>query len=291
MDRRRFDRAVELLSATFRDWNEDKAPRLAAALAFYTVFSLVPMLVLVIAVVGLVLGNDAGAREQVLAQVRTTVGPDGARLLQSAITASVSRNRGVLATVLGVLTLVAGATGVFQVLQASLDEIWEVARPKGGGLAAFVRDRLLSMTMVLGSAFLLLVSLVLSAALAFLVERFGGALAGAAIVGQVLNVVVSLVVVTLLFASVFKVLPHTNVAWHDVWVGAVATAVLFVIGKELLGLYLGSARIATAFGAAGSLVIILMWVYYSAQILFFGAEFTQVWARKRGSRLGETVAR
>lgn len=275
-----------MLKATFHDWSEDKAPRLAAGLAYYTVFSLVPLLVLVIAVAGFVLGGDAHVRAQVLGQVRGMVGAQGAQMLSSAIDAFAAGRRGLAASIFGIATLIFGATGVFSQLQDALDTIWEVEHPRTRGIWNAIKDRLLSATMILGTAFLLLVSLVLSAVLAFVVERFGGALADAVVVGQVLNITVSLVVITLLFAAIFKILPHTAVAWRDVWSGALVTAVLFVAGKELLALYLGSARVATAFGAAGSLGIILLWVYYSAQILFFGAEFTQVWARYRGSRVG-----
>lgn len=288
MGRSRFKRAGEILLATFHGWSEDKAPRLAAALAYYTLFSLVPLLVLVIAIAGLVLGGDAAARVHVLEQARSLIGTQGERMLASAIDASNTAHRGLFATILGALTLVAGATGVFGELQDALDTIWEVERRPDRGVWALLRERAVSMTMVLGSAFLLLVSLLLSAALNLMLDRVGGTLATAVVIGRVVNVVVSLGIITLLFAAIFKVLPHTSVAWSDVWVGAGVTASLFVIGKELLALYLGSARIATAFGAAGSLVIVLLWVYYSAQILFFGAEFTQVWARMHGSRVGGT---
>jgi membrane protein len=249
------------------------------------VFSLVPLLVVVIAVAGLVLGSDATVRSQVLAQARSLVGAQGERMLSSAIDAANAGGRGVVATVLGGVTLLAGATGAFGELQDSLDTIWEVQRRRGG-LWALVRDRALSMAMVLGVAVLLLVSLLLSAALNFFLDHFGGALATAAVIGQVVNVGLSLAVIWLLFAAVFKVLPHTRVEWSDVWLGALVTALLFVVGKELLALYLGTARVVSAFGAAGSLVIVLLWVYYSAQILFFGAEFTQVWAHMHGSKMG-----
>lgn len=277
-----------LLKETVREWSEDGASRLAAALAYYTTFSLAPLLVLVIAIAGLIGGQEA-AQSQTMAQVEDLLGPQGGEFVQSMIENASRPATGVTATIIGVVTLLFGALGVFGELQNSLNTIWEVKpKPAQGlldGIKRFLVDRLLSFTMVLGIGFLLLASLVISAVLSALGNYIGNALPMADLWLQLINFVISFVVVTALFAMIFKFLPEVNIAWKDVWLGAAVTSLLFSLGKFLIGFYLGRSTVGNTFGAAGSLAILLIWVYYSAQILFFGAEFTQVYANRYGSKI------
>jgi len=277
-------RLWDLLRKTLTEWQEDKAPRLAAALAYYTAFSLAPILVIAIAVVGVVFDRQA-AREQVVRQINSLAGPQGAELVDSMLNAAQDMGENVLATVFGLLALIFGATGVFGQLQDALNTMWEVAPKPQKGITGFIKKRFFSFTMVVGVGFLLLVSLAISAALSALSEWSVGLLPGLEAVMQGINFVVSLLVITLLFALVFKYVPDAEIAWWDVWLGAGVTALLFTIGKLLIGLYLGNTDVTEGFGAAGALVVILLWVYYSAQISFFGAEFTQVYANAYGSRV------
>jgi membrane protein len=274
-----------MLKEALRDWNEDNAPRLGAALSYYTIFSIAPLLLISIAAAGLVFGAEA-AQGRVVAQVQGLIGRTAAEAIQGMIENARKPGQGVLATVLGFATLLFGAGGAFNELRAALDVVWEIPPRKGGGVLAMVRERLASFAMVLVVGFLLLVSLVLSAGIsAFEVK---GTFPGSGLVLQVVNNGVSLAVITVLFALIFKYLPdaHPPVAWKDIWIGAFITAALFTLGKYAIGLYLGRSAVGSAYGAAGSLVLLLVWVYYSAQILFFGAELTQVYARRHGSRLG-----
>lgn len=275
---------VPLLKETYQEWSEDKAPRLAAALAYYTIFSIAPLLVIVIAIAGLALGDDA-ARGAISQQIQGLVGRTGAEAIEQMIQGASQREAGIVATVIGVVTLLFGASGVFGALQDALNTIWEVAPRPGMGWVETVKQRFFSFTMVLGTGFLLLVSLVVSAVLAGVVKYFQGALPGADVLWQVVNFAVGLAVTTLLFALIFKVVPDAEVGWGDVWIGAAATALLFSIGRLLLGLYLGQSSFGSTYGAAGSLVVVLIWIYYSAQILFMGAEFTQVYANSYGSHV------
>lgn len=277
-------RLRDLVRKTLTEWQEDKAPRLAAALAYYTAFSLAPILVIAIAVVGVVFDRQA-AREQVVRQINSLAGPQGAELVDSMLNAAQDMGENVLATVFGLLALIFGATGVFGQLQDALNTMWEVAPKPQKGITGFIKKRFFSFTMVVGVGFLLLVSLAISAALSALSEWSVGLLPGFEAVMQGINFVVSLLVITLLFALVFKYVPDAEIAWWDVWLGAGVTALLFTIGKLLIGLYLGNTDVTEGFGAAGALVVILLWVYYSAQISFFGAEFTQVYANAYGSRV------
>jgi membrane protein len=268
----------QVLKETAKDWSEDKAARLAAALAYYTIFSLAPLLIIIIGIAGLVFGRQA-VQGQLVGQIQGVVGQQGAQLIQTMIQGASKPSSGIIATVIGAVTLLVGAMGVFGQLQDSLNTIWEVKPRPGRGFLAVVKDRLASFLMVLGIGLLLVVSLVISAA----VSAFGqeaGRLLGSSAVAQVLNFLVPFLVITLLFAMIFKVLPDVEISWREVWVGAAVTALLFSVGRILLGLYLGRAGTTSAYGAAGSLVIVLLWIYYSAQILFFGAEFTQVYARR-----------
>jgi membrane protein len=273
-----------LLKETFQEWSDDKAPRLAAALSFYTIFSLAPILIITIAVAGFFLGQ-ADVRENILMQVETTFGPDAEEMVEGLIDDASRPGSGVVATIIGMITIIAGATGVYGQLLEALNTIWEVEPAPDSGIFDTLRKRLLSFTMVLGIGFLLLVSLVISAALSAISQYFSELLPGIDIFWQILDLVVSYALITLLFAMIFKVLPDVEVAWSDVWVGAAFTALLFTIGKFLLGWYLGTSTPGSTFGAAGSLVGILLWVYYSAQILLFGAEFTKVYTRRHGSKI------
>lgn len=275
-----------LIQATFADWQEDHAARLAAALAYYTTFSLVPTLVIVITLAGL-FGRSGIVQEQILWQLESMLGREGRLFVENMLLTASKPASGLAATVIGVFTLLFGAMGVFGELQNSLNTIWEV-RPKplkglGKNLKRLVLQRLLSFTMILGIGFLLLVSLVVNAAITALATYVNGILPLPAIVLHLLNFVVSLVIITLLFAMMFKILPDAKMAWRDVWLGAGITALLFTIGRVVIAQYLGTVGIGSAFGAAGSLVVILVWIYYSAQILFLGAEFTQVYANRYGT--------
>lgn len=273
-----------LVKAAFQEWQDDDASRLAASLAYYTVFSLAPLLIIAIAIAGAVFGEEA-ARGQLVGQIEQLVGSQGAQAIETAIQNADRPQVSSIASIISVFVLLFGASGVFAQLQDALNIIWEVKPKPGRGIMGFVRKRLLSFTAVLGIGFLLLVSLIISAVLAGITAYLSGLIPGAGYLWQVLNFIVSFVVVTLLFALIYKFLPDVKISWGDVWVGAILTAFLFVIGKFALGFYLGRGSFGSVYGAAGSLVILLAWVYYSAQILFFGAELTQVYARRRGSQI------
>jgi membrane protein len=272
----------ELLQEAGNEWLEDKAPRLGAALAYYTIFALAPLLLIVIAVAGFVFGEDA-ARGELFEQIRGLVGDRGAAAIEAMVANANQKEANTLATIVGVAMLLVGAAGLFGQLQDALNTVWEVQPKPGRGLWGFLRDRFLSFTMVLGCAFLLLVSLVVSAVLAALGSLFGDW--QASVVGQLINIAVSFGVITGLFAMIYRFLPDVQLAWKDVWLGAAITALLFTVGKWLIGLYLGHSSIGSAYGAAGSLAVLLVWLYYSAQIFLFGAELTKAYADKHGSRI------
>jgi membrane protein len=263
-------------------WMEHKAPRLGAALAYYTAFALAPLLVIVIAIVGLVFGRDA-AMGQISGQIENVVGDDGAKAVESMVAGANHPASGIFATMVGIVMLLVGALGLFAQLQDALNTVWEVQPKPGRALLGFLRDRLLSFTMVLGTSFLLLVSLLVSAALAALGSLLGEQ--SATILGQILNTGIGLIVITFLFAMIYRFLPDVRIAWRDVWFGAVFTTLLFTVGKFLIGLYLGKTGTASTFGAAGSLAALLIWLYYSAQIFLFGAELTKAYADRFGSRI------
>lgn len=271
----------DIAKQTASDWLDDDASRLAASLAFYTLLSLAPLVIIAVSVAGLVFGPEA-ARGQIARELARVVGPSAAQGIEAVVASARSQTSGTLGTVIGLVTLFVGASGVFGELQYALNTIWEVREKPGRGLIAQIRDRFLSFTMVLGVAFLLLVSLLLSALLSAVGRVFASALPGGELFWQLVNFGFSLLMITVLFALIFKLVPDVLIRWSDVWAGAFATALLFTIGKSLLGLYLGRASIGSSYGAAGSLVVLIVWVYYSAQILFLGAEFTQVQARRRG---------
>lgn len=275
-----------MTKAAVSSWLDDFAPSMGAALSYYTLFSLAPMLIIVIAVAGLIFGQEA-AQGEIVAQLRGLMGNEGALAVQGLLKSVSQPGKGAIATVIGVVTLLIGATAVFAELQSALDRIWHVpATKKESGLWNLIHTRLLSFGMVLGLGFMLLVSLVVSAALAALGNWWGGFFGDWETVLQVLNFVVSFGVVTGMFAMIYKFMPSAKIPWRDVWIGAAVTALLFTIGKFLIGLYLGKSDIASGFGAAGSLVILLVWVYYSAQIFLLGAEFTWVYSHRHGSRMG-----
>ena len=284
-----FKHVWKLLWDTYWEFSEDNAPLFGAALAYYTFFAMAPLLIIAIAVAGFVFGAEA-ARGEVAAQLRYLLGAEGARAVESLLNRAQESEAGVTASILGLLTLLFGATRVFTNLQTALNVIWDVSGRDITGLRAnlwaFAKKRALSFAMVLVVGFLLLVSLLASAALNA-TSRYLSELAPASSQMPVLwlsDFLVSFIGVTLLLALVYKFLPDTTIDWRDVWFGAVATALMFMGGKLLIGWYLGNSSIGSVFGAAGSLIIILMWVYFSAQILLFGAEMTQVFATHYGSR-------
>jgi len=263
-------------------WVADKAARLGAALAYYSIFSIAPLLIIAIAVAGLVFGAEA-ARGEVSRQVGHLVGEKGGEAIESMVEAANKPGAGTVATVIGVVMLLVGAVGLFGQLQDALNTIWEVQPKPGRGVWGFVRDRFLSLSMVMGVAFLLLVSLIASAVLAAVGGLLGDLQTG--VIGQIITTAIDLVVITLMFALIYRFLPDAVIAWRDVWFGAGVTAVLFVVGKVLIGLYLGHAGVSSAFGAAGSLAVLLVWLYYAAQIFLFGAELTKAYADRMGSRI------
>lgn len=267
-------------------WLDDYAPSMGAALAFYTMFSLAPLLLIVIAVAGLVFGEDA-ARGEIAAQLQALMGDGGARAIQDMLAAAQKPAEGGFATAIGAVLLFIGATTVFGELQDALDRIWRVpARSRAGGWTDLLRSRLLSFGMVLAIGFLLMVSLVASAGLAA-AGRWWSPLAGDGYALAVAaNAGIDFLLAAFMFALIYKVMPRVRVLWKDVWIGAVFTAVLFTLGKYLIGLYVGRSGVTSVFGAAGSLVGVLLWVYYSAQIFLIGAEFTWVYANVLGSRRG-----
>ena len=268
-----------LLGRTFTAWNNHNAPRLGAALAFYTILSVSPLVVLVVAIVSLVFSKSS-AQAHLLDQIQALVGHDGRDAVQTML-ASRKASSGVFATIAGLLTLLFGASGVFAELRAALNNIWEVKEPEGSGVWNLVRERSFALGMVLSVGFVLLVSLMASVGIGAAMKFFSGLLPIPGSVLVAINFLVSFAGISLLFALILKYVPETKVEWADVRIGAVATALLFTIGKTLLGEYLGKASPGSSYGAAGSLVVLVIWVYYSAQIFFFGAEFTHVWSEAR----------
>lgn len=282
--RRTFGDAFSLVKQTGSDFADDEGPRLAAALAYYSLLSIAPLVVLAVYVAGFAL-NEEAARGSISAELSGVVGPSAAEAIQSIVQHAKAPASGLIGTVFGVIVLLFGASGVFGELQSALNTIWEVSPKPGRGLKGMIQDRLFSFGMVMGVAFLLLVSMVLSAALAAIGHFFESVLPGGEAVWQLVNFGISLVVVTALFALLFKTVPDAEVRWHDVWIGAFVTAALFSIGKFLIGLYLGNSGMSSTYGAAGSLVVLVVWVYYSSIILLVGAEFTQVYAKRFGQEI------
>jgi membrane protein len=274
-------RAFAIVRQAFADWRRDNAARLGAALSYYTLFSLAPLLIVAIAVAGFFFGREA-AQGQIVTEIQGLVGEAGARAVQDMIENSRQPSAGVVATIVGLATLLLGATGAFTELKSALNVVWDV-EDEGGGLLSLLRGRLWAFAMVLAVGFLLVVSLLLSAAISAADGFFEWVGIPPALV-HVVNAASSFVVITALFALLFKYLPDTDVEWGDVWMGAVVTSGLFTVGKMLIGLYLGRSSVASVYGAAGSVVVLIVWVYYAAQIFFFGAEVTQAYAHRHGSR-------
>lgn len=272
----------DMFKETFKEWNEDKAPRLGASLAYYTIFSLGPLLVVIIAIASKVFSN---AEAQIVGTIGGVVGKEGADVIGETIKNANKGNANIIAGIIGIVTLLLGASGVFGQLKDALNTIWEVQPKPGQGIMATIKQRFFSFTMVLGTGFLLLVSLVITAAVSSLSDILKKILPGGDIVGQVVSFIVSVLIIALVFTLLFKFLPDVKITWGDVWIGGLVTSILFSLGQIALGLYLGSGAVGKSFGAAGSLVIILVWIYYSTQILFMGAEFTQVYTNKYGSHV------
>ena len=280
----RIKSTFRLLKEAFQEWQRDKASLLAAALAYYTVFSITPLLVIAIAISGAVFGQDA-AKGEILEQINGLVGQQGAQAIETALANADRPQLGSVASLISVVVLLIGASGVFAQLQEALNTVWNVKTKPNAGIWQFIRKRLLSFGMVLAIGFLLLVSLILSAMLSGIGKLEISILPGFTPLWQLLNFAISFGFISLLFALIYKYLPDVKIRWKDVAIGAIITALLFTIGKFLIGLYLGRGSLGSAYGAAGSLIVFLAWVFYSAQILLFGAEFTQVYARKYGRRI------
>ena len=263
------------LSRTFSEWKEHEAPRLGAALAFYSILSLAPLVVLTVAITALVFGHSS-AQNNLVAQAQNLIGPEGAEAVKAMLEHAQKPASGLFASIIGVITLLFGASGVAGELQSALNRMWDVQPENTGGIWGAVKQRLFSFGMVLGVGFLLLVSLLVSAALAALGKFAAGFLPLPEWALDAINLVVSLAGIAVLFALIFRYVPATRVAWKTVWIGAIATALLFTIGKFLIGLYLGKSAVGSPYGAAGSVIVIIVWIYYSAMIFLFGAEFTHV---------------
>ena len=276
-----FGRQWQIFVAAGNAWMDDYAPSMGAALSYYTLFSLAPLLVLIIAIAGMVFGQEA-AQGAIIAQLQGIMGKEGATALQGLLQAAREPSTGVVASIVGGFLLLLGATAIFAELQTDLDRIWQVpAKQKPSGLWGWLRSRVLSFGLVLGLAFMLMISLVVSAALAASSEWLGGGAAAESVLANVLNFLASFALFTVLFAMIYKIMPTAKISWHDVWMGSAVTALLFNVGKSLIGLYLAKSNVASGFGAAGSFVILVAWFYYSAQIFLFGAEYTWVFANSK----------
>jgi membrane protein len=272
-----------LLRATYSEWSRDKVPRMGAALAYYTIFSLAPLLVIAIAIAGLAFGVQA-AQGEITGQIQGLIGWEGAKAVQAMIQSAHKPAHSAIASMVGVLALLLGASGVFSEMQDALNSIWHVSPGDKSGVWNLVKERLMSFGMVLGIGFLLLVSLLFSAVLAALAKYVEGVLPLSAVFLHAVDFLISLLFITVLFAMIFKLLPNVDIAWSDVWMGATLTSLLFTVGKFVIGFYIGKSVSASAYGAAGSLVMVVGWVYYSALLLYFGAEFTRVYTKKLGSQ-------
>ncbi len=272
---------LPLLKKSVASWSAHKAPKMGAALAYYTVFSMAPLIVLLVGIAGIVVEQDT-ARQEVVAKAAELMGQSGADTVETILENSAKKGGGIVATVIGAVTLLLGASVVFAELQDSLNTIWEVA-PRKQPWTTLIRKRLLAFSMVFALGLLVLLSLVASAVIAGVGAYLRGRVPGFDLLWEGVNTVVLLAIVTLLFATIFRFLPETRIAWRDVWTGAAITGALFILGKFLLGIYIARSAFSSAYGAAGSLIVILLWVFYSAQIFFFGAEFTRAFARRHGS--------
>ena len=273
---------LDLFKKTFHEWNSHEAPRMGASLAFYSVLSLAPLVILVVGICALVYGAE-GAQNQLLEQFRAMIGDDGALAIEAVLKSAQKPATGVLASLFGLVTLLFGASGVFIELRAALNELWDVeTADAGSGIWSLVKDRFLSFGMVLAISFLLLVSLAISAGLGAAGKFFSSLGLLPPAVWEMLNFVISLGVVASLFGLILRFVPNVRLPWRNISLGAALTAALFTVGKSAIGLYLGKAGVGSAYGAAGSLVVLVVWIYYSAQIFFFGAMFTRVYAQAHG---------
>jgi membrane protein len=273
-------RQWQIILAAANAWIDDYAPSMGAALSYYTLFSLAPLLVLIIAIAGMVFGQEA-AQGAIVAQLQSIMGKEGATAVQGLLQAAREPSTGIVASIVGGFLLLLGATAIFAELQTDLDRIWRVpAKEKPSGLWGWLRSRVLSFGLVLGLAFMLMISLVVSAALAATSEWLGGGTAES-VLANGLNFIASFALFTVLFAMIYKLMPTAKISWHDVWMGGAVTALLFNVGKSLIGLYLAKSSVDSGFGAAGSFVILVAWFYYSAQIFLFGAEYTWVYANSK----------
>jgi membrane protein len=277
-------RLLDLVRRTASQWNRDKCPQLGAALAYYTVFSLAPLTLILLGAFGLIYGSQQ-ARERILEQLRYLIDPSGLKVIEDIAKNVAQPKSGVFATAIGILIALFGASGIFGQLQDALNTIWSVKPKPGQGIWGFIRARFLSFGMVAGICFLLLVSLTVEGVLKALHGYLEAIVPGGHYIGLAVFYIFDLAIIVLLFAMIFRFLPDAKIAWKDVWAGAALTAILFVIGKFLLGLYLGSGAAGSAYGAASSLVTLLLWIFYSAQILLFGAEFTRIYAESYGSHV------
>ncbi len=274
-----------LITKTVTAWLADYAPSMGAALSYYTVFSMAPTLLIVISVAGLVFGADA-VRGEIIGQLSYLMGPAAAATVQQELASMHQPSHGVAGSIIGIILVLAGATSVFGELQNALDRIWHASARQSSGLLSLIRARLMSFAMILGIAFLLIVSLVMSAAISALGKWWAGAFGRWELLAQTVNALLGFVITMGSFAAIYRIIPRVTIHWTDVWLGASVTALLFTLGRLLIGIYIGKTGIASVFGAAGSLVIVFVWVYYSAQIFLLGAEFTHVYAQTYGSLRG-----
>jgi membrane protein len=279
-----FSAVWTMLKDTVLSFISDEALSRGAAIAFYTVTSIAPLLLIVIAIAGLVFGRDA-AQNAITAQLSALMGEQTAEVLQTAVASAGKKSSGIVATVIGLITLLVTASGVFGEMQTALNAIWK-AKPTGTTVSRVIRARAASLGLVAALGFLLIVSLIVSTGLTAFGDYLNSILPFGKVILTVLNVVVSITLISLLFAAIYKVLPDRNLEWGDVVVGAVVTGVLFTVGKSIIGWYIGSSAVSSSFGAAGALIVLLLWVYYSAQIFLLGAEFTKIYATRHGSKQG-----
>jgi membrane protein len=283
-----FSAAWKMVKDTVLAFIDDEALSRGAAIAFYTVTSIAPVLLIVVAIAGLAFGRDA-AQNAITEQLSGLMGRQTAEVLQTAVASAASKSSGVVATIIGIITLMVAASGVFGEMQTALNVVWK-ARPEGTTVSRLIRGRAASLGLVAALGFLLMVSLVVSTLLTAFGNYLNSILPFGQVILTVLNVIVSLVLISFLFAAIYKVLPDRDLEWGDVAVGAIVTGVLFTIGKSLISWYIGSSAVASSFGAAGALIVLLLWVYYSAQIFLLGAEFTKVYANSHGSKQGGPVS-
>jgi len=275
-----------LVKSAFTSWSQDHAQSMGAALAYYTMFSIAPLLLIVISMTGILFGPEA-ARGEIYGQLTHLMGEQGALGVQNLLESTNQPTEGVAATSIGIVLLLVGATTVFAELQDSLDRIWRAPARAGGGIWALIRARLLSFGMILGIGFLLMVSLVFSAGLSAVSKWWSPVFSGWVVIAGFVNFIFSFLLTTGMFAMIYKVMPRVNICWSEVWIGAAITATLFTVGKWLIGIYIGRSAFSSGYGTAGSLLALLVWVYYSAQIFLMGAEFTWAYSHIFGSRRGK----